>query len=164
MPSPSPNKSDSIFSFQSGQEVGRGRFTDLIFKIQWMHYFWFSRDSEHDGNSDALPSPLYTELTPTTKTKQKTKKIKYPINPNGRCALPTPSLKTLTVSWALSEQLLHVSTDPWRWCDKSHNLNFPCISKSLRSRVEMALFTLVFTCSSEAGSLKLQPKNHVLCG
>lgn len=63
--------------------------------------------------------------------------------------------------WALFEQLpiVQVSTDSWIWCDRLYNSNFSCISKkSLRSSVEMTLFTLVFHMQLRSWKLKLQPK------
>ena len=70
-------------------------------------------------------------------------------------------LKTLTVLWALAEQhpMVHVSPDPWRWCDQFVSFELVLhFKKNLRPRVEMTLFTLVFHMQLRSWKLKLQPK------
>lgn len=48
----------------------------------FLFYFFNSTGEvyERGGNSDAFPSPLHTEFTPTTTTKKTTKKKKNPKN------------------------------------------------------------------------------------
>lgn len=146
--------------------TGLGGYKQILFLKYngcnfFFSFFFDSTGKVNMGGKFRCSSKPFTHWIHPKQIKKQNKKINYPINPNDGCALSS-LIKTLTVLWALSEQfpIVHVSTDPWTWCDRFYNLNFSCISKkSLRSRVEMTLFTLVFTCSSEAESWNCSQKS-----
>lgn len=122
--------------------------------------FLFNRESGHGGNSDAFPSPLHTEFTQTNKRKKKQNKNQLSnLSKWWMCTFIT-LLKTLTVLWALSEQLpiVHVSTDPWRGCDRFYNLNFLAFQKESQVKSRNDIIYTGFHMQLRSWRLKLQPK------
>lgn len=68
-------------------------------------------------------------------------------------------LKTLTVLWALSEQLIvHVSTDPWRWCDRFIIWTFLALQKESQVKSRNDIIYTGFHMQLRSWKLKLQPK------
>lgn len=71
-------------------------------------------------------------------------------------------LKTLTVLWALSEQLIvHVSTDQWRWCDRFIIWTFLALQKESQVKSRNDSIYTGFHMQLRSWKLKLQP-SHVL--
>lgn len=76
MPPPFPNKSVTVLFYSQDRPGGGFRVTNILFSKYMDALIRLNRERELGGNSDAFPSPLHTEFTPTNKKK---KKIKYPI-------------------------------------------------------------------------------------
>lgn len=156
---PPANQLPYCFTVRTGLGVNE---QILFFKIQWMHFFLFYSTGKVDMVAiQMLFQALYTLNSPK-QIKEKNKQNKNQLSNLSKwwmCTFIT-LLKTLTVLWALSEQLpiVHVSTDPWRGCDRFYNLNFLAFQKESQVKSRNDIIYTGFHMQLRSWRLKLQPK------
>lgn len=65
MPPPFPNKSVTVLFYSQDRPGRASGLQTFCFQNTMDALIRFNREREHGGNSDAFPSPLHTEFTPT---------------------------------------------------------------------------------------------------